>query len=674
MFLRSDSLPDPKDLEAIHRQIIPTLLDPASIHDAKDQKLQNANTFVTNEPTDLTEYPEINTYKSLQLTIGDLHANALKFFHFLVKEGIFEVTKEDYEKVVKIYKIADDKPEELTKQIIDDFNAILDNVKVHSESTVRIIGDELADRGANDYFILKILERLKKPRFKNEKPVNLEILLSNHGIEFIKNSSYTSILGKEQARSFYNLGILKQENIVEQKEIDTIIADVYKPHLKLLSYTINDQAKPPTITIYTHAPVGLETLWALAEKFKIDYIKSDTITNLSSIIDQINNAFSQKIAGKSQATIRKYQHYLSKLLSEGYAYFNGNPVPTKANGKNLSVCRALWNRGEDDESIDPGGDHIHFVHGHDGANPFNEQSTQFAQFKGRVTNLDNTFGKLPTVYTGQYQVLHSNEISTPTAEMTASSKQHTLPESKPRIETSVHSETLAKKRPAKIKTISTHHSKSAAKASMMPFPTKNIKSSAKNQSQNNRKLQKSFFQRHKAKIIIGCALIIAVVSLFTWGAALIVGGALLGIVGMSAGTGATAALGAEVIGTSSAALLALGAKTGEHCSSSSKIRRALPKVPEKNIPKTKDASLTEPLLEKKHDSAFSIHEEKNQLDKGSSSPPEYLNSPSETPPIDFYGELGAPLPYPSPQSGSDKEESYNYMPDPPFKPPSVSFR
>jgi hypothetical protein len=674
MFLRSDSLLDPKDLEAIRRQIVHTFLGPASIHDAKEQKSQNTNAFVTNEPTDLTEYPEINTDKSQQLTIGDLHANALKFFHFLVKEGIFEVTKEDYEKVVKIYKMADNNPEQLNKEIISDFNAILGRVKTHAESTVRIIGDELADRGANDYFILKILERLKKPRFKDEKPVNLEILLSNHGIEFIKNSTYTSKLGKEQARSLYNLGILKQENIVEQKEIDTIIADVYKPHLKLLSYTINDQAKPPTITIYTHAPVGLETLWALAEKFKINHTQSDTITNLSSIIDQINHAFSQKIAGKSQAEICQYQHYLSALLSEGYAYFNGSPVPTKANGKNLSVCRALWNRGDDDESIDPGGNHIHFVHGHDGAQ--NEPPTQFPQFKGRVTNLDNTFGKYPNDYTGQYQVLHSNEISTPTAEMTASSKQHTLPESKPRIETSVHSEKLEEKRPAKIKTISTHHSKSAAKASTMPFPTKNIKSSAKSQSQNNRKLQKSFFQRHKAKIIIGCAIITAVASIFTWGAALIVGGALLGIVGMSAGTGATAALGAEVIGTGSAALLALGAKTGEHCSSSSKICRALPTIPEKNISKIKNvsSSLTEPLLEKKHDAAFSIHEEKNQLDKGSSSPPDYLNSPSETPPIDFYGELGAPLPYPSPQSDSDKEESYNYLPDPSSKPPSVSFR
>lgn len=135
------------------------------------------------EEVDLNTFPtfppaEFQIAKGAQLTIGDLHGNACKLIHFLIKHKVLtNVTPQDYSRFILLYKVWDSGT---VKQ--DDLNWFLKWVasfQFSTSGTVRFIGDELADRGANDYFTLKILEKMSLEQ------VPFEIMFSNHSAEFI---------------------------------------------------------------------------------------------------------------------------------------------------------------------------------------------------------------------------------------------------------------------------------------------------------------------------------------------------------------------------------------------------------------------------------------------------------------------------------------------------------
>ena len=135
-------------------------------------------------------------------TLGDLHGNALKLLFFLTYLGIFQINEEIYKRLVHIYHTP---TAALTQELLDEFDFIVGDIPILNRTLlVRLIGDELADRGSNDYFTLRILEKL----YLEEIPI--EILLSNHGIGFIeayedKPTFLYDNLGSDYATSLYNL-------------------------------------------------------------------------------------------------------------------------------------------------------------------------------------------------------------------------------------------------------------------------------------------------------------------------------------------------------------------------------------------------------------------------------------------------------------------------------------
>ena len=117
------------------------------------------HTLIIEEQVDIYKLPTVSeeqrAKKGIEITIGDLHANAMKLMFLLVKHGIAtDLTEANYDRLAEIYNTS---VEELTKDILTEFNQILDTVTFRSEALVRLIGDELSDRGSNDYFVLKIL-------------------------------------------------------------------------------------------------------------------------------------------------------------------------------------------------------------------------------------------------------------------------------------------------------------------------------------------------------------------------------------------------------------------------------------------------------------------------------------------------------------------------------------
>jgi len=332
------------------------------------------NKFVE-EAADIYKLPQVKGYKSnkgAQITIGDIHGNAIKLLYVLARHGIAtNISNEDYDKLVTIYKIP---AKILKKENLDEFNRILDKMNLSSESTIRLIGDELADRGNNDYFTLKILEKLDKNHVKTE------ILLSNHSVEFINNyekgtSFKNNKLGDGQAASMQKMQVLLDNKIIEKEEIKNIVDNVYKKSLKAISYTLSEDKKE--ISIYSHAPIGLNNVKNIVIKLKVNYDDS-TAVKLAETIEEVNN---------------KFQSYvMQNKLNELYDLTN----------RNEPFNFVMWNRNLNDLNRPKENNNykLNFIHGHD----------SFEQTLGNIYNLDNTLGKAEVLNEGTYTFTYSHDI------------------------------------------------------------------------------------------------------------------------------------------------------------------------------------------------------------------------------------------------------------------------
>jgi len=341
-----------------------------------------------NQEVDIYKLPSLDTQHkgsaSTQITIGDLHGNAMKLMFMLIKHGIAtNISQADYETLVKCYKTP---TQDLTTDILSEFNQILSHMTFSQDSFVRLIGDELADRGNNDYFTLKILEKL------SENKVPVEILVSNHGIEFIEacekqqNFNPPTLQGSH-AQSMLNLQALVDNNLVTREEILKIVKNSYQPSLRAISYSLSQDKK--NITIYSHAGIGLNTIKDLAQKLKIPY-QDTSASQLKQTIDSINIVFQTHVQNNTVNTL-----YTHDAMLLGY----GNDDSLKSTDAPFEFI--MWNRRYDDIHrpdiyFDYG---LTFVHGHDKDDPI----------QAHVYNLDNDLGKFENMNIGPYRVLYSRE-------------------------------------------------------------------------------------------------------------------------------------------------------------------------------------------------------------------------------------------------------------------------
>jgi hypothetical protein len=78
----------------------------------------------------------------------------------------------------KIFKMFKNNARDIIFEDINDARTCIDSIKLGSgnkKRLIRLIGDELADRGANDYLTLLLLGKMKDLELK------YEIIWSNHG-------------------------------------------------------------------------------------------------------------------------------------------------------------------------------------------------------------------------------------------------------------------------------------------------------------------------------------------------------------------------------------------------------------------------------------------------------------------------------------------------------------
>lgn len=322
--------------------------------------------------------------KGAQITIGDLHGNAMKFIFTLVKHGIIiNISDDDYQTLVKIYQ---KDSADLTSDDLKQFNEIINSLSFSTEAKLRLLGDELSDRGSNDYFTLKIIEKL------HSSHVPLEIILSNHSTEFIlayetKRKFFATVMENRFTQSMINLQILIAKKLITRDDIINIINKSYKPLLKAISYTINNDLT--SITLFSHAPIDIRAIRALAKRLAVDYEDFSAVA-LAKSIDNINACYQNYVDSNSVHTLVN-----KMVLEDGY------------NLKGFSSLYhpfeyIIWNRDLEhlDLPLTYKGYSVVFVHGHDNA--------ELEKFN--LITLDNYLGKSAELSSGKYTALYSHEV------------------------------------------------------------------------------------------------------------------------------------------------------------------------------------------------------------------------------------------------------------------------
>jgi hypothetical protein len=317
---------------------------------------------------------------STLLMIGDLHGNAMKLIYFLICYGVMELEDpNDYGTLWKIYNrpingstpthlLADDYLASLREDKAV-FEKILNAATIKQPKLITFIGDELSDRGKNDLLTLMTIKMLE------EHQVNTAFMLSNHSVlalqSFIAQKALTAKLGQGQERSIWNLWHLVRMGVVTPDEIKDL-AFYWKQNIQLIGYLKTEDKQ---LTLFTHAPVGLDTIQKIAEKFDVQYDDA-TVDTLTACIDQINQ--------KAHAEI------MSGDFIKRIDYWNDPDNQITANPLNdLFWAREIksdCNMKTQDGTI------VTWVHGHTGANGIAAHNLSDND-SSLWTNLDSDLGK-----------------------------------------------------------------------------------------------------------------------------------------------------------------------------------------------------------------------------------------------------------------------------------------
>ena len=368
------------------------------------------------DQVDIYQYPDRDAAhvadSKAQLTIGDLHANPIKLLHVLVRQGVIRISPDNYNSLVSIYR---DQTNPLTRTAYEEYKRILGTIEFNENSVdlVRLIGDELADRGRHDLLVLALLDAMQT------KGVPYTILLSNHGVEFVECYEKEKVFGKcilnfslqlpwhrdNQAISMIMLDRsirvpgedLPEIRFIDRADVMGIVNRVYKPHLKLLDYSFEDEGLG--ITLLSHAAIDLLVIQSLARKLGVTY-QDETAYQLAKSINEINRVF-EGLRDTNQINTLYSREGLSSV---GTLSTYAQPETIDEYIENYPLEFLLWNRCQGDDQLERPRTHkgynLSFAHGH-----------HMEVSRGHIFGLDSALGK-PGVDSGSYNVLYTQESST----------------------------------------------------------------------------------------------------------------------------------------------------------------------------------------------------------------------------------------------------------------------
>lgn len=353
----------------------------------------------------LYERPEtLESYRvseGSEITLGDLHANTMKLLFMLVFHGIAHISAENYRELCEIYKKEKPNREDFQRfrELLDTMEFVDDNIR--NTILIRLLGDELADRGQNDFFTLLLLKKL------HEVNIPVKILSSNHSIELIeaievkqkqplKSLLPHRFMGLYTQLSIFNLADAIDNRNVNWNEVMEIYNQVYTNMSCVLSYTLDKENNG--ITLYSHAPVDVEVIENLASVWGLEYDDS-TAQTLAESIDRINQYYQD--CTKANKTHELYSGENMEHAASGFVSKTENPF-----------LFLMWNRDytQIERNAKHNGYFVSYVHGHD--------SGELAP-GANVRNLDNRLGKDIKDSSGTYTAVCSKS---PHVELTNSNE------------------------------------------------------------------------------------------------------------------------------------------------------------------------------------------------------------------------------------------------------------
>jgi hypothetical protein len=181
-----------------------------------------------------------------------------------------------------------------------------------------------------------------------------------------------------------NLQKLISIGLVSIDAITHFMHNFYLPRLKPCTYTIN--AEKTALTLYTHAPAGLDTIEKLANFLEIVF-SAETLEVLADTIDNIVEDFLQLAKGAKVYELWKHPSY--------------------------PLNEIIWNR-EFDEIDRPDKKmnfSLYYVNGHDIDDPLALGITKRSSFVSHIFNMDNYLGKSFYNHQGDYHVLCSARLT-----------------------------------------------------------------------------------------------------------------------------------------------------------------------------------------------------------------------------------------------------------------------
>jgi hypothetical protein len=328
------------------------------------QKTKSKRDYLNITREDLSVPPtKIESQEGQVVIVGDLHGNTMKLIHLILRYGIMDIHPDVYNELWMLYNGNTNLP---LFNVLERFEICVNTMTIaRVPSCLIFLGNELADRGKNDYFTAMVLQKL------HDWDIPYKIQLSNHGSIFIayRENKLADVITFpfNQIQSLYNFmsccSLIPQsflESVVQQefiRKMDKFYREAYVPHLMLLGYVKESDAP---LCIITHAPIDNVIMKGLATIFNVNY-NAETGENITECIDEIN----QKVVN---------------IINNNMFTVNF----TALNNSNNAVYKTLWNRKL---PIDPLPAGIVNVHGHV------EECPEVSHIKNAYISLYSHWGK-----------------------------------------------------------------------------------------------------------------------------------------------------------------------------------------------------------------------------------------------------------------------------------------
>lgn len=336
--------------------------------------------IVVSDLDDLSTHPTVVTQQHSTVIIGDVHGNALKILHFLLKVGAVSWPNQD--------EAALDK-EQLYQQFYNHYHAsfsadsitaireLIQKLQVNPKSPyLRFLGDELGDRGKNDLISLWLFKHL------DQGGVEFENVFSNHVLKFYQE--YQRYKSQRQGfkpavidcyRSLESLYQGLEQNWFDERELEDLLK-IHQKHLAIVGCALHHGG----LALYSHAPVSHDIAKHMAEKLNTFYI-DDTPSHKAWSLFKIKQVFNQLLAADDFDRLFDkdiiYELSLEHAHSEALYPFEN----------------AIWNRKYESlkrETKHPEYTYLEFsAHGHDVKDPLYGEA--------HIACLDNIFGKAPNL-------------------------------------------------------------------------------------------------------------------------------------------------------------------------------------------------------------------------------------------------------------------------------------